>query len=240
MTSLSDFSGRLITLNDGRAGIRGGMHVEIREPSDSQPSTLNSQPVLDFIASDESLDRYNETISAAGWKLGNYQRNPVFQNAHQHGDIIHTLGRAITTEVRVGTTSTSSPCLFQRIQFATDINPMAKIAYNLYRGKFLNAVSVGFVPIRWENGTEKTAYTRKFVEQELLEVSAVAIPANPNALTLGLKSGAIEKSDLRDCYDLFRLTLESSPSSSNPPDQPSTLNSQLIQLALEFHRLLKS
>jgi HK97 family phage prohead protease len=233
MTSLSDFSGRLITLNDGRAGIRGGMHVEIREPSDSQPSTLNSQPVLDFIASDESLDRYNETISAAGWKLGNYQRNPVFQNAHQHGDIIHTLGRALTTEVRSGT-------LRQRVQFACDINPIARIAYGLYRGKFLNAVSVGFVPIRWENGTEKTAYTRKFVEQELLEVSAVAIPANPNALTLGLKSGAIEKSDLRDCYDLFRLTLESSPSSSNPPDQPSTLNSQLIQLALEFHRLLKS
>src|SRR6185369_15095708 len=112
------------------------------------------------------------------------------------------LGKATATEVRSGK-------LIQTIEFACDINPMAKIAYGLYRGKFLNAVSVGFVPIAWENGTEKTGYTRKFIEQELLEVSAVAIPANPHALALGLKSGAVDKSDLRDTYDLLRLTLES-------------------------------
>ena len=52
---------------------------------------------------------------------------------------------------------------------------MARIAYGLYRGGFLNAVSVGFIPLRWENGTEQTAYGRKYLEQELLEVSAVGI-----------------------------------------------------------------
>ncbi len=223
---LTDFSGRLVALTDGRAGIRGGIHVEIRE--DSSNSCLN------FISSDESLDRYNEVISAAGWRLDNYQRNPVFQNAHQHGDILHTLGKATSTEVRGGK-------LHQTIEFACDINPMARIAYGLYRGKFLNAVSVGFVPVRWENGTEKTGYTRKFVEQELLEVSAVAIPANPNALALGLKSGAIEKSDLHDCYDLLRLTLEKSPPEGNEVPTPrETLNHPLLQMALELHRLIKS
>ena len=90
-----------------------------------------------------------EIISAAGWKLSSYHRNPVFQNAHQYGDVIFTLGKALVTEIRAGK-------LYQRIQFATDINPMARIAYGLYRGKFLNAVSVGFIPLRWENadGTE--------------------------------------------------------------------------------------
>src|SRR6266404_3773823 len=112
MTSISELSDRLITLSDGRSGLRGGIHVEIRDNS------CNS--CLDFISSDESLDRYNEIISAAGWNLTNYQRNPVFQNAHQHGDIIHTLGRAITTEVRGGK-------LVQCVQFACDVNPMAKI-----------------------------------------------------------------------------------------------------------------
>jgi hypothetical protein len=49
-----------------------------------------------------------------------------------------------------------------------------------------------------------------YLEQELLEVSAVAIPANPNALSLALKSGAVEKSDLRETLDLLRsLTAES-------------------------------
>jgi len=176
----------------------------------------------------------------AGWKLSSYHRNPVFQNAHQYGDVIFTLGKALVTEIRAGK-------LYQRIQFATDINPMARIAYGLYRGKFLNAVSVGSSPsagktpthrtqggarcprrawppspIRWERGwgegglhstldtrhSTRSGFRRRYLEQELLEVSAVAIPANPNALALGLKSGALEKSDLRDLSDLLRLTLD--------------------------------
>jgi hypothetical protein len=239
----SELSDRYIPLATGAQGLRGTLQVKIQEPSalDSGPST----PVLEFVASDETLDRYNEIISASGWNLDNYQRNPVFQNNHQTGDIIHTLGKALVTEVRGGQ-------LLQRVQFATDVNPMARIAYGLYKGGFLNAVSVGFVPLRWvtpdgkeysvhgksaaeislsaggevaafsssglqsqiENQKSKIenprTYRRKFLEQELLEVSAVGIPANPNALALGLKSGAVEKSDLGQTIDLFRLTLEGS------------------------------
>ncbi|HSU53863.1 MAG TPA: HK97 family phage prohead protease [Candidatus Dormibacteraeota bacterium] len=219
----TELASRLITLPDGRPGLRSSISVEIRDPGKDDVPSVPDQPVLDFISSDATLDRYNEIISPAGWRLGNYLRNPVFQNAHQYGDILHTLGKATVTEVRNGK-------LFQRIEFACDINPMAKIAYGLYRGKFLNAVSVGFVPVRWENGTDKTPYTRKFIEQELLELSAVAIPANPNALALGLKSGAIEKSDLSDVLDLFRSTLESS----------QIINHQLARFAFLLHTILKS
>jgi HK97 family phage prohead protease len=229
----NELSDRYIPLSTGTPGLRGTVHVQISEPeqgsatlpdskhgvpaSDGQvpSSTLDiglrtldsSSPCLDFIASDETLDRYQEVISASGWNLVNYQRNPVFQNNHQTGDIIHTLGKALITEVRSGK-------LIQRIQFATDVNPMAKIAYGLYKGSFLNAVSVGFVPLRWENGTDKTSYGRKYIEQELLEVSAVGIPANPNALALAYKSGAVEKSDLHETFDLLRLTLEGSAARS--------------------------
>ena len=203
--------------------------ADTAQPSAAQLSNLDSEPasssppILDFIASDESLDRYDEVICASGWRLDTYRRNPVFQNAHQYGDIMFTLGKALATEVRSaecgvrnGTRSgmKSGAHLFQRIQFATEVNPVARIAYGLYKGKFLNAVSVGFIPIRWEDadGTEhlprSTAagrqvfqplslsasqhFRRRYLEQELLEVSAVGIPANPNALALGLKAGAIE------------------------------------------------
>jgi HK97 family phage prohead protease len=214
---------RYIPLATGAQGLRGTLQVKIQEPSalDSGPST----PVLEFVASDETLDRYNEIISASGWNLANYQRNPVFQNNHQTGDIIHTLGKAVLTEVRSGQ-------LLQRVQFATDVNPMARIAYGLYRGKFLNAVSVGFVPTRWENGTDKTPYRRKFLEQELLEVSAVGIPANPNALALGLKSGAVEKSDLGETIDLFRLTLESHK-------RQFSIDPEYLQIARSLEQIFK-
>jgi hypothetical protein len=191
-------------------------------PLDPQRSTPSSDSassaqapasacILDFTSSDDTLDRFGEIIVASGWQLANYQRNPVFQNAHQYGDVIFTLGRALITEIRSSPStlgSGRSTCLYQRIQFATDVNPMARIAYGLYKGKFLNAVSVGFIPVRWENGGPDAGYRRKYLEQELLEVSAVAIPANPNALALGLKSGAVDKSDLRELTGLIRLALE--------------------------------
>lgn len=239
-----------------------------RRATVSEPSTLDAGPsatpshVLDFISSDDSLDRFGEVIVASGWRLENYRRNPVFQNAHQYGDVIFTLGRALITEIRSGPSPINqqpSTCLFQRIQFATDINPMARIAYGLYQGKFLNAVSVGFVPIRWENGGPKDSFRRKYLEQELLEVSAVAIPANPNALALGLKAGAIQRADLREASDLLRLALEplggkqadglsakselcSTPAGSNTDTRALGLRAfeaQLLQLARALKEALR-
>ena len=174
-----------------------------REILPSISPVTGSAPVIDFTSSDQSLDRYHEIIVATGWRLDNYRKNPVLQNAHQYGDILFTIGRATITEVR-------GDRLYQRVEFATDINPMARIAYGLYKGGFLNAVSVGFTPIRWEDGAEKSNFNRRFLEQELLEVSAVGIPANPNALQLGLRDGAIHKSDLREVLALLYC--------SNPDD----------------------
>jgi hypothetical protein len=250
---LTEFGARVVTLCDGRQGLRGGIQVEIREPN---PSTLDpgpSSPILDFVASDETLDRYDEILVAGGWQLANYRRNPVFQNAHQYGDIIFTLGKALLTEVRGGK-------LYQRVEFATEINPMARIAYGLYKGKFLNAVSVGFVPIRWENGdgsprpsdgrgVRGEGFRRRYLEQELLEVSAVGIPANPNALQMGLKAGAIQRADLRELLDLLsglcsqtaQPDLCGSPAAANTDTSalgvPSN-EAQLLQLARELKRLL--
>src|SRR5688572_9036287 len=168
-----------------------------REILPSIEPVAGSAPVIDFTSSDQSLDRYHEIIVATGWRLDNYRKNPVVQNAHQYGDILFTIGKATITEVR-------GDRLYQRIEFATDVNPMARIAYGLYKGGFLNAVSVGFLPVRWEDGTEKSGFNRGFLEQELLEVSAVGIPANPNALQLALRDGAINKGDLKEVFELLR------------------------------------
>jgi hypothetical protein len=298
----------LIPLHDGRPGLRTLLAVETRAPllSDTSLPSVES-PVLDFIASTDALDRYHEIIDPAGWHLDSYRRNPVFQNAHQYGDILFTLGKALITEVRPAAPKRSEggsvlniPHLFQRIQFATEVNPMARIAYGLYKGAFLNAVSVGFIPIRWEDGaavaagvppavaggvpppgpgrrggspislplthpiaegrSESTAacrqLRRKYIEQELLEVSAVAIPANPEALALGLKSGAVEKSDLRDTLELLK-SLCAHNGAGRPPEpvrrrarperpagsfsnlQPAAGEPQLLAFARELRRILR-
>jgi HK97 family phage prohead protease len=231
------FSERLVSLYGGQAGLRGKIQVEIREPSTTpgevRDNSCNS--CLDFIVSDETLDRFNEVIVASGWKLENYLRNPVFQNSHQYGDIIYTIGRALTTEVR---TMHGRTVLFQRVEFATDANPIAKIAYNLYKGRFLNAVSVGFIPLQWENGEPGHLWQRRYTEQELLEVSAVGIPANPNALALGLKAGALSKQQIRDLAALLHYALR--PRKPFEPQRRVTAKYlRLLKLAACVRELLK-
>src|SRR5512145_1422723 len=205
----------LVALHDSTPGVRALLEVEVREAAGSSADG-GEAATLDFIASTATLDRYREIIEPAGWRLDSYRRNPVFQNAHNYGDILFTLGKALSTEVR---TIGNGAALCQRIQFATEINPVARIAYGLYKGGVLNAVSVGFIPLRWEDPPSpgyggqaaESAPRRRYLEQELLEVSAVAIPANPDALALGLKSGAVRKSDLQETLELLRGLMGAAP-----------------------------
>ena len=182
---LAEFGARLVKLFNGAEGIRGGIHIKATVASDCEGDCL------DMRASDETVDRYDEVIKAQGWDLSNYVKNPVIQNCHQYGDIAFTLGKALETKVEGG-------ALVQRWQFASDVNPMAKLASGLYRGGFLNTSSVGFIPLEWQNGSKAGEPTRTYVKQELLEVSAVCVPANPNALALAIKSGAIEGADVKE------------------------------------------
>ena len=259
----------LIPLYDSRPGLRTLLQVEVREgvvspagAQDDQLSASDSQPILDFIASTATLDRYHEIIEPAGWRLDSYRKNPVFQNAHNYGDILFTLGRAVSTEVR---NIEGRQALFQRIQFATEVNPVARIAHGLYKGGFLNAVSVGFIPLRWEDGGKEreaaecgalereaseergSAPRRRYLEQELLEVSAVAIPANPDALALGVKAGAVAKSDLREAMELFRAL--AGAGEAPPPYLPSlrsygeagvgSCGNQWLDFARELRRVMQ-
>lgn len=204
-----DFAGRLITLSTGQAGLRSALPVSATPattPAEGGRATA-ALPTMDFVASDATLDRAREVILPEGWRLENFRRNPVFQNAHHYDNILFTLGRATEVEVRGGR-------LWLRVQFATHINPLARMAYELYRGGFLRAVSVGFIPLRWENGHERTPWRRRFLEQELIEVSAVAVPANPNALALAAKAGAVTRTDLRALHELLCHTLNDGPAHS--------------------------
>ncbi len=228
----------LIPLHDSRPGLRSLVQVEVREAGGAEPATL------DFVASTATLDRYHEVIEPSGWRLEAYRKNPVFQNAHNYGDILFTLGKALVTEVRA---FGERQALCQRIQFATEVSPIARIAYGLYKGGFLNAVSVGFIPLKWEDGggsgtnaQSAPAPRRRYLEQELLEVSAVAIPANPDALALGLKSGAVAKADLRETLELLRglADVGTAEIKSKPPGV-GCYEKGLMDLAREFRRVMQ-
>ena len=47
-------------------------------------SRADDSDVMEFVASEESEDRYGYVISVRGWQLANFRKNPVFLFAHDN------------------------------------------------------------------------------------------------------------------------------------------------------------
>ena len=127
-----------------------------------------------FVLSTDDVDRHGDVVSADGWRLEAYLRNPVLLWAH---DYRHpAIGRAVSVW-------TEPHRLLAKMEFAP--TAFAQEVAALYACGFQWGVSVGFRPIRWEERRDSRtgAYLGlRYLEQELLEVSAVPVPANRQAL----------------------------------------------------------
>ena len=71
--------------------------------------------------------------------------------------------------------------------------PIAKEWQSLYEDGHARAFSVGFIPKEgeWKEQGDQSVYVHTKVE--LLEISAVAVPANPEAVTRGLDPDELNK-----------------------------------------------
>lgn len=160
--------------------IRKLLHVEVKEIADR---------TLEIAGSTEDKDRMGDIIRASGWKLGPFKKNPVFMWAHNYDQ--PPIGRAIKVWVDKDTNR-----LMFNVEFAgPDIYEFADTVYKLYRGGYLHATSVGFIPLDWEGKSDENPYPKWegniYTSQELLELSAVPVPANSNALVSAREAGLI-------------------------------------------------
>ena len=137
---------------------------------------------------DETKDRDGDIIKLSGWELENYRKNPVFLWAHNYGSV--PLARA----QKVVKKREPQKMDFHLLYPTKGIYPFADMILELYDGKFINASSVGFIPLKWEDIEEegegmanRWRRGRMFTKQELLELSGCAVPSNPNALQDALK-----------------------------------------------------
>ena len=203
MNDLTEFGDRLTTLVTGARGLREQMKCEVKAgPGEHE---------LDFIASDETLDRYDEVVKLDGWELDEYRANPVVLDSHNYGSVAAVLGKS--TEVLIG-----SGKMRNRVKFAMD-NPLGAMAYKMAKGGFIHSESVGFIPRAWTPGKTKDEPARTFTKQTLLEISLVAVPANPGAtIGLALKSGALVKSDVRELADFLKTLCNEKEKADAPVD----------------------
>lgn len=159
------------------------------------------------VASTGALDREGEIIEPEAWKDGleAFRANPVILAAHQHRlstGSSSTIGHAEAIDVVDGR-------LLMAIQFAdSPETPLGREYRALYQGRHMRAFSVGFMPVEgeWRNvqrgAAGQTQRVWAHTRCELWEVSAVPVPANPEALArmIAAAAGGREDDD-RDVTD---------------------------------------
>lgn len=159
-----------------------------------QPSAPQQEGdrIIRFVASDETPDRVGDIIKVSGWNLTSYKQNPVVLWGHDQANT-PPIGKAVN--VRRGAGPAGKPALLASIEFAPkEAYEFAETVYQLTKGGFLNAVSVGFMPrdTKELSKEERAAlgmpsYGLMYTKADLLEISVVSVPANPSALVTGAK-----------------------------------------------------
>ena len=128
------------------------------------------------IASAQEADRAGDIVVQEGIDLTAYRSNPVILWQH---DPTQPIGRASAVAVMGGT-------LQAVIEFAPPgISSKADEICALYKAGILSAISIGFDPL--EADPIDPRYPRgpqRYTKSELLEISCVAVPAQPSALTI--------------------------------------------------------
>jgi hypothetical protein len=134
-------------------------------------------------------DRSKDTVQPSGMVYENFLKNPVVLFAHKYD----TKPIAKCTSLRV-----SKDVVEATVEFLPEgVYQEADIIYEMYKGGFLNAWSIGFMALDYEDN-DFGGYN--FKQWELFEFSSVPVPDNPEALTIIRSKGLnvedyIEKKD---------------------------------------------
>jgi HK97 family phage prohead protease len=118
------------------------------------------------------MDRSGESIPFESWDLSNFQKSPRLLVDHDYS-VAAIVGKCTNLEKNAATRAITFEPVFH------DITQVAKDTRALVEQGFLDTVSVGFMRKTDEKGN---------VTNELMEISFVAVPANPSARVLSVKA----------------------------------------------------
>ena len=150
------------------------------------------------VASTEDSDRAWEIIKANWWDYKNFMKNPVIIANHVY-KIENIVGKA--TSIYVMDNQLIIEWVF------SESNPLGKLLADLYDEGMVKTVSVWFIPKSRDESNK-----RIITSAELLELSFVAVPCNPNALSLDQKQ-LLEENWLLEKSPSFSGTKKSENSS---------------------------
>lgn len=138
-----------------------------------------------FLCSTDTVDRYGEIVEPEAYRasLDAFMQNPVFAAGHQHVGL-NGEPTVLGHWEKVWITKDG----LEGIAQFDDEDELAQRYWNNYRKGHMRAVSVGFIvkPNGWDMREveidQERQRVRVFTDVDLLEISAVMVPANPDAL----------------------------------------------------------
>lgn len=125
------------------------------------------------IASEEVEDREGEILAIDGWDLKAFRKNPQllwYHNIRPERSL--PIGKV--KNIKIQEIKNKKKLIFEPL--FEEITEFGRTVKEFFEKGFLNAFSVGFVPLEREGN--------KYLKQELLEISAVPVPALSSALVI--------------------------------------------------------
>ena len=171
---------------------------------------------IEIVFSDFSLDTYQTRFDQSGWDFTRFKKNPVILAFHNDRKFV--VANALPETIRVvGQESRMT------IRFPDEgKHPEADIAFHLYADGFMRGVSVGFLPLKWEDVDETDAEGRSirvrvFRKIRLDEVSLVAILSNENALAVRCRQMKADPEAIKQRTVQFEEALNKAPAFEPQP-----------------------
>lgn len=178
------------------------------------------------IASTSVEDRHGEVVDINGWDTKNFKKNPVLLWAHNHD--LPAIGYAKNLKKDMS---------FEPVFH--DKTDMAKAIKALYEGytdeegneipPILNSFSVGFKAIDMDGN--------KYTKQELLEISAVNVPANPEARVVAYKG--LEKMFGKDTVEKLDILTTDDVKGDDEEEDVEELKERLEEAEKTIKELVK-
>ena len=186
-----------------------------------------------FKISSEVVDRDGDILIAKGCNFENFKKNPQFLGFHNY----HEYPLGIPKNWGVDGKSVYCDVYFPTIEElstnpaeASEKAKLVDFTYHCYKTGMLNAVSVGFIATDAEPNKETGGFIVK--NWELLEFSAVTVPANQDAIAQAVKSfGDDEAKGMIDPIErLKQVEKELADCKKTIAEQTEKMNADVLEL----------
>lgn len=232
-SALSERSGEIGEILNGERTARFGIPVAVERAESGTKAPNGAEYHIRIVASTAGVARDGGLVPLKAWGAGglkNFRANPVIQPFHDYSQL--PVARSVHTELDKERDAMVQYWLFHE---QTELSRQMK---TLYESGFMRAASVGFIvheaeyisleeeaKLQKEYGTKDPIYWRA-LRAELLETSAVPVPADAGALMIknafrNADAAGIDFAAVRAAFEGSNITVRTDVDNPETPAAPA-------------------